>query len=154
MAPGTFIGGGVSIRTYDGGRVDIGSNVTIGAGVEIRAGGGVIRIGDNVYIGQGSVIVAKEQVTIGMDTMVAEYVTIRDQDHDYRGRRPVRSSGFLVAPVAIGEDVWIGAKASILKGAQLGSGCVVAAHAVVRSSVPSGAVVGGVPARVIRAQDA
>jgi acetyltransferase-like isoleucine patch superfamily enzyme len=46
--------------------------------------------------------------------------------------------------------VWIGAKASVLRGATIGRGCVIAAHAVVRGSLPDYAIVGGIPARVLK----
>jgi acetyltransferase-like isoleucine patch superfamily enzyme len=54
------------------------------------------------------------------------------------------------SPVRIGPDVWIGAKASVLRGTTIGRGCVVAAHAVVRGDVPDYAIVGGIPARVLK----
>ena len=57
------------------------------------------------------------------------------------------------APVVIGDRVWVGTRAVILKGVSIGDGAVVAAGAVVTSDVPAGAVVGGVPARVIGRAD-
>jgi acetyltransferase-like isoleucine patch superfamily enzyme len=53
------------------------------------------------------------------------------------------------APVKIGDDVWIGARAVILPGVTIGSRCVVAAGAVVKSDVPDGTIVAGVPARPV-----
>lgn len=58
-----------------------------------------------------------------------------------------------VAPLRLGDRVWIGTRAVVLKGVTIGDGAVVAAGAVVTSDVPAGAVVGGVPARVIGCAD-
>jgi len=71
---------------------------------------------------------------------------IVDHDHNYRQGY----SGYITAPVTIGADVWIGANAVVLKGTSIGDGAVVAAGAVVAGSVPPGAVVGGVPAKVLK----
>ena len=55
-----------------------------------------------------------------------------------------------MSPLRIGPDVWIGTKASVLRGASIGTGVVVAAHAVVRGDIPDYAIVGGIPARVLK----
>lgn len=56
----------------------------------------------------------------------------------------------MTAPVIIGDDVWVGANATILPGVTVGNYSVIAAGAVVNRDVPSGALVGGVPARIIK----
>ncbi len=58
-----------------------------------------------------------------------------------------------VAPVRIGDHVWIGTRAVVLKGVTIGDGAVIAAGAVVTADVPTGAVVAGVPARVVGRAD-
>jgi acetyltransferase-like isoleucine patch superfamily enzyme len=70
---------------------------------------------------------------------------IRDSDNHLLDGRDRRS-----APIRIGDHVWIGLRATILKGVTIGDGAVVAAGALVIHDVPPGALVGGVPARVIR----
>jgi acetyltransferase-like isoleucine patch superfamily enzyme len=64
--------------------------------------------------------------------------------------RPIKDQGIVKSPVRIGADVWVGAKASVLRGAQVGAGSVLAAHTVVRGQIPPGSVVAGVPGRVVR----
>jgi acetyltransferase-like isoleucine patch superfamily enzyme len=111
----------------------------------------VVRLGDRCVIGRGSHIVAHNSIEIGDDVFTGPYVYITDQNHSYAdldmpvGRQwPVNSS------VRIGAGTWLGTGAVILPGATIGRNVVVAAGAVVRGAVPDYAVVGGVPAKVIR----
>lgn len=99
------------------------------------------------FVGPGTQIVAREKVTIGDGCKIAEYVTIRDGNHDHSV--PLREMRFTSSPVIIGNDVWIAAKATVLAGVTIGNGATVAAGAVVTKDVPAGATVAGVPARVI-----
>lgn len=96
-------------------------------------------------------IASNELVRIGRNVMIADQVTIRDTDHSISSiDRPMIDQGIETAPVIIGDDVWIGHGASILKGVTVGEGSVIAAGAVVTKDVPPFAIVGGVPARIIR----
>ena len=111
----------------------------------------VLRVGDRCVIGRGSHIIAHHSIEIGDDVFTGPYVYITDQNHSYAdigvpvGRQwPVNSS------VSIGPGTWIGTGAVILPGAVIGRNVVVAAGAVVRGKVPDYAVVGGVPAKVLR----
>lgn len=61
-----------------------------------------------------------------------------------------RNEAICKGPITVKDDVWIGTNAIILSGITLGQGCVVAAGAVVEKDVPPYAIVGGVPARIIR----
>jgi acetyltransferase-like isoleucine patch superfamily enzyme len=81
---------------------------------------------------------------IGDNCLIGPRVEIRDDDaHQVIGS--VRA-----APIIIGDNVWVGARATILKGATIGDGAIIAAGAVVTKDVPSRTIVGGNPARVIR----
>lgn len=147
---GLRIGAGAVPQIRDGGRLDCGRDVSLARGLLIVVRGGRLRIGARVEIGQGSVIVVREGVTIGDDCLIAEYVTIRDQDHRFGPGLVTASAGFETAPVVIGNNVWIGAKASVLRGVTIGDGAVIGAHAVVTTDIPAGAVAVGVPAKVVR----
>ena len=149
VGPRVFLDQGVVLRATDGGRITLGRNVSIGRFARIIARGGNIEIGDDVLVSEGCVIAAMAGVRIGADTQIAEYVTTRDQDHNL-APRPIRTSGFTSAPVTIGRDVWLGAKASVLRGATIGDGAVIGAHAVVRGDIPAFSLAVGVPARVVR----
>jgi len=81
---------------------------------------------------------------------IGPYVTIADSDFHDLHQRGVRPPS---AAVTIGDHVWIGGKASILKGVTIGRGAVVGIGSVVTRDVPPFAIVAGVPARVIGAVD-
>ncbi len=111
----------------------------------------VLRVGDRCVIGRGSHIVAHHSISIGDDVFTGPYVYITDQNHSYTdvdmpvGRQwPVNSS------VSVGPGTWLGTGAIVLPGSVIGRNVVVAAGAVVRGTVPDYAVVGGVPAKVIK----
>jgi acetyltransferase-like isoleucine patch superfamily enzyme len=146
VGSGFKCGKGLYVSCTDGGRIDIGCNVCIGRNVKLVAQSGVIKIGDNAFIGDGSIIVAKKDITIGNDALIAEYVVIRDQDHGLT-IRPIRKAGFKVLPVIIENNVWVGAKSTILKGVNIGSDSVFAAHALVNRDVGARSIVAGVPAK-------
>jgi acetyltransferase-like isoleucine patch superfamily enzyme len=111
----------------------------------------VLRIGDRCVIGRGSHIVAHQSIEIGADVYTGPYVYITDQNHSYSDLDvPVGRQWPVNSRVRIGAGTWLGTGAVILPGADIGRNVVVAAGAVVRGHVPDFAVVGGVPAKVIR----
>ncbi|MGY6586753.1 MAG: acyltransferase [Wenzhouxiangella sp.] len=113
-------------------------------------GPGVIEIGDDVVISRGSHLVAFDHIRIGAGSMIGEYVSIRDANHEFRDTdpdQPLRDSGHRAAGISIGRNVWIGRGAAILAGVEIGDNAVIAANAVVTRSVAGGNVVGGVPAK-------
>lgn len=102
------------------------------------------------YIGPGTYIPPK--VTIGKYTMLAPNVSILGGDHIFTNpNKPIIFSGRPEMPnTHIGEDVWIGANASIMAGINIGNGAIIAANAVVTKDVPSYSIFGGNPAKLIR----
>lgn len=122
---------------------------TIGSGVIIQ-GSGKLFLGKKSFIGDYAVIGCNDEIVIGRDVMIAQAVTIRDTDHAFsRIDIPMNRQGVTTAPIRIGDDVWLGHGAVILKGVNVGEGAIVAAGAVVKQDVPAYAIVGGVPARII-----
>ena len=147
-----FLGRGVVIEHRQGyGRIRLGAWVHIGDANRIRCHEGTLSIGDKVVLGRDNTINAYLDVAIEPEALISDWVYICDFDHrsDDLGTS-IRSQGIVKAPVRIGRGVWVGVKASILRGADIGEHSIVGAHAVVRGAVPPFAVVAGVPARIVR----
>lgn len=115
--------------------------------------GADIRIFDNAkltlgsgYFAKGCEVSCKKSITIGNNVAIARGVIIRDTDaHEIIGnKRDVTES------IVIGDNVWIGNRAVILKGVEIGSGSVIAAGAIVTKSIPKNSIVAGIPAKVIK----
>ena len=106
-----------------------------------------ITLGKNVFINSGCCFQDQGGIEIGDNALIGQQVVIATINHDLT---PERRANMQFAPVKIGNNVWIGAHATILAGVTIGSGAVVAAGAVVTKDVPANAVVGGVPAKIIK----
>ncbi len=107
---------------------------------------GNLSIGSNVHVGPLVVLDLAERLVIEDDATISMGATILT--HADVGDRPLADVyPRAAAPARIGAGAWIGANATVLVGCEIGARAVVAAGAVVRESVPDGAVVGGVPAQ-------
>jgi acetyltransferase-like isoleucine patch superfamily enzyme len=149
LAKDVSIGSRVVLSATDAGFIQLGHGVGICSGSKFVARGGRIDIGPNVFLGDGSIVVSLTAIEIGAGTQIAEYVVIRDQDHDIT-RRPFTAGHFQSARIRIGTDCWIGAKATILRGSNIGDGAVIGAHSVVRGEIPPYSLAVGAPARVVK----
>ena len=117
----------------------------------LHAEGGKITIGPRTSIGPFTIIAANEEIRIGSNCMIAEGVTIRDQDHAFENHQiPMRDQGWTTSPICIGDNVWIGAKATILKGCTIGSNVIIGSNSVVTKNIPGNSIAVGSPAKVIR----
>jgi acetyltransferase-like isoleucine patch superfamily enzyme len=117
----------------------------------IIQGAGELTIGEGSYISSFCVIGVNEEVNIGNDVMIADSVSIRDTDHQFGELSlPIKYQGITTAPIIIEDDVWIGYGAVITKGTTIGKGAIIGANAVVTKNVPPYAIVGGVPAKIIK----
>jgi acetyltransferase-like isoleucine patch superfamily enzyme len=129
-----MIGSGCFFAAAGAGEVVVGDRVSFNTNVHVNASiGGAIRIGDDCLIGPN--------------------VVLRSADHRFdRFDVPIRRQGHHFADIDIERDVWLGANVVVLRGVRIGVGAIVAAGAVVTRDVPPGVVVGGVPAKVLRAR--
>jgi len=112
-----------------------------------------ISIGNNVWISKNVALYASRGITIGNDVIIAKDVSIISGDHDFAKRNAnINRQGMKRAgrPILIGDDVWIGEKAIILKEVDVGRGSVIGAGAVVTKDIPEYSVVAGNPAVVIK----
>jgi acetyltransferase-like isoleucine patch superfamily enzyme len=135
-------------------RLSLGKNskLTINGDFSIYSGSD-IRVFDNGelilnggYCTAGVQIVCFKKITIGRGCAIARDVIIRDTD----AHKILNSNRPMTEEVVIGEHVWIGNRAIIMKGVTIGDGAVIAAGAIVTKDVPKKCLVGGVPAKVIR----
>jgi acetyltransferase-like isoleucine patch superfamily enzyme len=140
-------------------RVRLGAHVQIGPLWRLEALGtfhgahheGRIEIGDWTAAEIGLHVAAAREVVIGRDVLIASWVFITDHDHGIAGARPPRHAPLdPPRPVRIGDGCWLGERAIVLPGVELGPRCVVGAGAVVTRSFPAGSVIAGVPGRILR----
>lgn len=115
----------------------------------------LITIGNHCDFGAFNHITATNKIVIGDNCLTGKWVTISDNNHGTTSLEdlqlpPLRRKVVSKGPVIIGNNVWIGDKATILGGVNIGDGVIVGANAVVARDVPAYSVVAGNPARVIK----
>lgn len=137
--------------------ITIGNNFSIGRNSIIECTG-VIRelgeeliIGENVGIAANAFISVRGKVEIGDNTIIGPGVSIHAENHKFNDIiKPIRLQGASRKGITIGNDCWIGSRAIILDGVHIGNHVIVAAGAVVNKDVPDYAIVGGIPAKIIK----
>ena len=137
--------------------VNFGNGVSIGEGTRVLCTGSLktigkgITVGNNVGMGEHCHYGCAGGIEIGDNTIVGIYVSMHSENHVFADlSRPIRNQGVTHKGIKIGRDCWIGAKVTVLDGAIIGNGCVVAAGAVVRGTFPDNCVIGGVPAKILK----
>jgi acetyltransferase-like isoleucine patch superfamily enzyme len=109
-----------------------------------------IKAGKSFSPNTGVLLDGRGGITIGDFVMIGPYSVITSSNHDFlQIGKPMSSMNHVMAPVIIGDDVWIGSHAVITGGVKIGNGVVVSAGAVVTDDVDDYKIVGGIPARVI-----
>lgn len=113
-----------------------------------------IEIGNNVRIGKNATLSGYGGIKIGNNVSFAQDCIIWSSNHNYYSPNALPfDRGSTMRPVIIGDNVWIGARVTIVPGVNVGEGSVIAMGAVVTKDVPVGAVVGGNPAKVLKFRD-
>lgn len=113
----------------------------------------LIVIGNNVNIGNFACITAIDKIYIGDGCLFSEHIYISDHGHSFdpcNNIPPLKQPLYSKGPVEIGDNCFIGFRVSILQGAKLGKGCVVASHSVVTKSFPDFTMIAGIPAKAIK----
>lgn len=117
-----------------------------------------VHFGDDVKIGFGSGVgkngTVANGVTIGQYVMIGQEVLMITSNHRFdRLDIPMGHQGMAeMKPIVIGDDVWIGARVTILPGVHIGNGCVIGAGSVVTKNIPDYEIWGGNPAHYIRSR--
>ena len=150
-----FFGRGLELETGPKGEVRYGRFVWIGDRTKIRCHEGLVEIGDKTVFGQECTISAYQHVRIGQQCVIADRAMFIDFDHGVVDTEvPIRRQGIYKRDVIVGSNVWIGYGACILRGVRVGDNAIIGTNSVVTKDVPANAVVGGVPARVLRMREA
>jgi acetyltransferase-like isoleucine patch superfamily enzyme len=155
VMPGmVFFGRRVQLKARIGhGNLELGPWCWIGDDNKLRAHEGNLRLAPKVVMGRDNVINTYLDIEVGMHALLGDWIYICDFDHVVdRLDVPIKAQGLVKSPVRIGSDVWVGEKASILRGADVGSGSVIASQALVKDRIPPFSIVVGTPARVIRSR--
>ena len=143
-------------RHYDiskgkGASFTIGGFTWIGEGCAFRAHEGTLRIGRKCTFGGKNTINCYNHIEVGEENLWADNIYVVDFDHWFLDPgMSIRSQGIRKEHVVIGPNVWIGEKATILRGVTVGTGCVVGSMSLVLRDVPPYSVIGGVPAKVLK----
>jgi acetyltransferase-like isoleucine patch superfamily enzyme len=111
-------------------------------------------LGDRTYVGHDCQFSIGRRITIGRHCLIAARVSLFDSDgHSTDPASRLSGSpppGESSEPIVLGDNVWVGTGATILKGVTIGEGSVVAACSVVTRDVPPGVLVAGNPARIVK----
>lgn len=151
-----------------GAKMHIGKNVTIKSSflsnliglysrtiIVTRTENSQIIIGNNVGI-SGATIYARKSIEIGDNTLIGGNVKILDNDFhplEIEDRNNDRKEKILAKPIKIGKNCFIGCNSIVLKGTELGDGCIVGAGAVVSGKFDANSVIAGNPAKIIKKDD-
>lgn len=110
-----------------------------------------VSIGNDVLLNEDVKIGGQCGVTIGNYVLIGYNVNIISENHAYQNHLlPIMKQGYFGGPITIQDDVWIGSNAVILPNVTIGKGAIVGANAVVTKDVKQYAIVGGIPAKIIK----
>ncbi len=130
--------------------IEISDKVTLWVGTKLIAYGGKLFVGERTYVTGAMISASGSSIKIGSHGAFAPGVVMRSANHTYADPTIViMDQPHTDEPIEIGNDVWIGASATILPGAVIGDGCVIGAGSVVvRGEILPNSIAVGVPARV------
>ncbi len=166
------------VRLRFGDQIHLGKNVYLDEGAYLHACPRGIHIGDGTFVMHGAILhvynfrdLPHAFIHIGKESLIGEFNVLRGQggitigdrvytapmvkmlavNHVYDNpSKPIIEQGITAKGIVVEDNAWIGAGAIITDGVHIGQGAVVASGAVVTKDVPAHAVVGGIPARVIK----
>lgn len=123
-------------RIKEKGRIFLGKGISTRRNVEFNANDkGIIKIGNNTFFNNNCIIASHEKIEIGNNCSFGPNVVIYDHDHDFRAAGGKKEGKYKTSPIKIGDNVWIGANAIILRGVSIGDNSVIAAGTIVKENV-------------------
>jgi acetyltransferase-like isoleucine patch superfamily enzyme len=139
---GSWISLFATLDVEPGGRVVVGRGVRVIKGTIMTvARGATLRIGDGAWIGPYNVIYCAKAVTIGRGTRVSHFCSIVDNDYDFRAPEQYFHAPKTMEAISIGENAWLGAGCTVLKGVEIGSRCIIGANSLLRAGkIPDGSI--------------
>ncbi|MBU0579596.1 MAG: acyltransferase [Candidatus Margulisbacteria bacterium] len=144
--------GDVDLRNRENGKIIIGNNVKIDNYCRlVAANDAVLKIGNNTNIGAFTIINCGTDVTIGDKCMISGLIQIQSSDHGIAKGTPIREQKHTYEKINIGNDVWLAANCTILKGVTLEDGCIVGAKSLVRQGhYQKNSILAGIPAKKVK----
>ncbi|NRB16071.1 MAG: acyltransferase [Rhodobacteraceae bacterium] len=152
IGPFASIERGVVLNTGNGetGLIHIGSRSKIKAGCLLHGYGNNIRIGHRVSIGEYSIVAAHGGVFIGDNCIFGPYILVNAASHILDGDEAFRFLGESALGIHIDQNVWLGARVTILDGVTISKSSVIAAHSLIREDIPPRTLSMGSPSKVVR----
>ncbi len=136
--------------------VTLGNRVKFGDGTRILCSGSLTDLGEGLTVGDDSSFSentffgAAGGISIGNDVIAGQNVRFHAENHNYHNKEiPIRLQGVNRKGIKIGNNVWIGAGAVFLDGAEVGDGCVVGAEALVTGKFEENSILVGIPAKIV-----
>ena len=151
---------GHDLRVTPGGFLSVGDYSHVGDYCEFEIGiepAGRIFIGTNSWLSRDCLVQSGNEVRIGQDVLIGEFVSIRDATHTYEASHlPIKEQPDVVSSIVIEDDVWIGRGCLIQAKPPailtIGRGAIIGANSVVTRSIPAMEIWAGVPARLIKSR--
>ena len=158
LGRGVSIGRNCYIDALSSNGILIGDNVSIGKNTTIECSGSIRNIGIGLKVGSGAGLGTHGffgcagGVEIGENTIFGNFVSLHSENHNYSDlNTPIKLQGIERLGIKIGSNCWIGAKVTVLDGAQIEDGCIIAAGSVVTKGIcESNGIYGGVPAKLLK----
>lgn len=150
-----YVGGRIRAKVLRMCGFQIGHGSVVSGMPALSGGGNIYRrftVGSMSWINVGCFFDLNDTIQIGDHVGIGQEVMILTTSHEI-GPAPRRNGPLTMAPVVVGNGVWIGARSLILPGVTVGDGAIVAAGSVVHRDVPANTLVGGVPARAVKTYD-
>ena len=143
---------------YASRKISLGDNAKIGmyskllSTSHLATYGVGMSMGNNSAVGDFCHFGAPGGIIIGNDVIMGSFVSFHSENHNFQDTsKLIREQGVNSKGIILGNNIWVGARVTFLDGCEVGDNCVVAAGAVVNGIFPANSVIGGVPAKVLKA---